>query len=248
MITADACVVKNDRIVGDVTSPTAAQVVFHQAKQALCEPYRNPSTGVLEKVKAVYVISPHEALPSAIDSIASNLVATGTVEFFCGARLFALFAKYYRSFLLFKSSVLVSYLSGLQSSLQQDRALIELALRQSILAEVPSEFEAMYVPQGFSDQVLHAQPVPDLFRQVHIPTAQLRLTQLEAIEEVVRKLCAVANHLDASGRLNYPRAEWGSRRHVFLTTWRKVYEAIGNPRTNLTWADWRESTRSFRRS
>ena len=77
-----ACVVKNDRIVGDVTSPTAAQVVFYQAEQALREPYRNPSTGELEKVKEVYIISPHEALPSAIDSIAAQLAAKGNVEFF----------------------------------------------------------------------------------------------------------------------------------------------------------------------
>ena len=78
-----ACVVKNDRIVGDVTSNMSAQVVYRQAEQALREPYRNPSTGQLERVKAAYVMSPHDASQAAIDSIAQALTSVGTVEFVC---------------------------------------------------------------------------------------------------------------------------------------------------------------------
>src|SRR5438105_3699177 len=38
-----ACVVKNERIVGSITSRTSAKAVLHQAEQAFSEPFVNPN-------------------------------------------------------------------------------------------------------------------------------------------------------------------------------------------------------------
>jgi hypothetical protein len=100
-------------------------------------------------VAGVYIISPYECPTSAIYSIEKSLAKAGQVQFYCGIRLLELFAEHWGSFLLFESDVLVSYLSTLKSGIADDNPLMELILRKSILAELPTSFQSIYVLQRF---------------------------------------------------------------------------------------------------
>lgn len=143
-----ACVVKNKAITGDVSSPSGAKAALNQAEQAFDEPHINLK-GEEEWVDSVYVISPPECSPLAIESIKGRLRRRGQVDFFCGRRLLDLFSQFWPEFLWFESSILQSYLSGLRTGLQQDKALVNLILRKSMLSEAPKSFFEIYILPTF---------------------------------------------------------------------------------------------------
>jgi len=139
-----ACVVKNVRITGSISSRSNAKEVLNQAEQAFAEPYLNLS-GKEERVDSVYIISPFEPPLSAVASIQHQLTKVGPIEFFCGRRLLDLFVRYWPSFLWFESTILESYLCGVRSDLNRDSAIASLILKETCLAELPRSFADMYV-------------------------------------------------------------------------------------------------------
>jgi len=143
-----ACVVKNKPITGNVASTSGAKVVLNQAEQAFDEPHIN-LMGKEEWVDCVYVISPYECSTLAIESIKGRLRRRGQVDFFCGRRLLDLFSQFWPTFLWFESSILQSYLGDLRTGLEQDRALINLILRKSMLSEAPKSFFEIYIQPTF---------------------------------------------------------------------------------------------------
>jgi hypothetical protein len=197
-----ACVVKNDRIVGNVTSSSAAKTVLHQAEQAFDELYRNPSNGMPERIRGVYIVSPYECPPSAIHSIESRLARMGSVEFVCGVRLMELFARYWSSFLLFESDVLVSYLSGLRLGINKDSAMIELSLRKAILAELPNTFQHMYVAQRVFQQLGGARIREEIVKPVTFEAQRIRLPDFAELQTRVVTLNALVQYLDEAGLLS----------------------------------------------
>jgi DNA-binding XRE family transcriptional regulator len=147
-----ACVVKNERIIGDIRSGSSAKEVLYQAEQAFEEPHVNASSGHPEHVKGVYIISPYECPPTAIQSIQHRLTRFGRAEFFCGIRLLELFAKHWSSFLLFDSGILIAYLSTLRTQIESNSPMSEL-IRQTLLSELPASFESLYVNQHFYQEL-----------------------------------------------------------------------------------------------
>src|SRR5262249_27222235 len=87
----NACVVKNSKISGKVSSSQGARTVFHQAEQAL-DTNHVDENGRSIPVNKVYVITPHTISQEAISSIAGALKRNeGVIEFVAGPQLFELF-------------------------------------------------------------------------------------------------------------------------------------------------------------
>lgn len=149
-----ACVVKNDRITGEAGSTRSVRTIVDQAKEAFQYPYLNPDSGQEEQVRQVFILSPYDCSPTAQESISAQVRGFGAVEFCCGAALLDLFSKHWQSFFL-ESNVLASYLTALRAGLQNDAALIRIILQKpGVLANVPADFERMYVQQEFG-QTIH---------------------------------------------------------------------------------------------
>lgn len=127
-----ACVVKNERITGQAQSPAGSQTVLNQALQALAEPYTDRTTGREELVHTIYIISPYDCTPDAIEHIRSQLRERARqVEFLCGIDLLALFQEHWPDFLRFESAILTRYLSELRAGLSIDKPLITLLTRHN---------------------------------------------------------------------------------------------------------------------
>jgi hypothetical protein len=160
-----ACVVKNERITANVASKSASQSILNQALQALNEPFTNKITGKPEKVHTVYVVSPRECTPEAVEHIRHQLQDRARqVEFFCGVDLLSLFHRHWPEFLQFESNVLTRYLADLKAGLSVDKAIIDVLTRHNAYAGL-KPFESLYVPQDlelrFSEVEASVQPPPN---------------------------------------------------------------------------------------
>lgn len=156
-----ACVVKNGPITGQAEdlrngAPTIVnrllQGVVNQVVEAFTEPLTT-GKGTEHWVDTVYVISPYECAPTTMDSVKNSLQRSGQISFVCGQALLELFAEYWREFLWFESSVLLSYLSALRKGLEEDYALATLILRKSYLANSPGSLAELYVEPTFQREL-----------------------------------------------------------------------------------------------
>ncbi|MGJ5814881.1 NACHT domain-containing protein [Paludibaculum fermentans] len=214
-----ACVVKKDRITGSVSARTSAKAVLQQAEQAFDEPYTNPSNGQREQIKGVYIISPYDTPVSASESVGDRLARQGrTIEFVCGTRLMELFAEHWKDFLLFDSGVLASYLSAMRAGLSKDTALIDVILGRNLPAELPGSFQQMYVPQSFSAEVRCCSLDDTLRQDLSLPSGLIRLADIRAIEQRVRKLLRVVDYLEACPGIAL-RTETGGSTKVALASY-----------------------------
>ncbi|HEY0794170.1 MAG TPA: hypothetical protein VGD64_00160 [Acidisarcina sp.] len=151
-----ACVVKvrpingraDDHKSGAPTLVAELQTVVNQVQSAFSEPIAD-GKGRDEWIDSVYVISPYECATSTIDSVKSVLQRSGQIRFVCGSDLIQLFVQYWREFLWFESSILVSYLSTLRKGLEEDYALASLILRNPYLGRSPSSWTDLYVEPQF---------------------------------------------------------------------------------------------------
>jgi hypothetical protein len=151
-----ACVVKNEPITGQADDHTSGaptlvhriQGVLNQIESAFSEPLPN-GRGADELVDSVYVISPYECTPSTIESVKTRLQRGGQISFKCGSDLLDLFAKHWREFLWFESTILLSYLSALRKGLEEDYALATLILQKSYMATSPGSLSDLYVEPKF---------------------------------------------------------------------------------------------------
>lgn len=179
-----SCLVKHTRITGKTDSSSGAQTVLNQALQALNEPYIDRVTGKQDKVHTVYVMSPHEPSPDAIESIKAQLKDRARqVEFFCGIDLLTLFQEYWPDFLRFESAVLTRYLTDLTAGLSIDKALIALLTRHNANLGL-KPFESFYVQNAIEVRL-------DLFLspQVGIPKSEIltrHITRAELEDTVSR--------------------------------------------------------------
>jgi hypothetical protein len=156
-----ACVVKNDRITGQAQSSAGSQTILNQAIQALAEPYVDRTTGREELVHSVYVISPYECTPDAIEHIRAQLRERARqVEFLCGIDLLALFQEHWPDFLRFESAVLTRYLTELRAGLSIDKPLIALLTRHNPGFGL-RPFESFYVASNVEIRVDRFR-VPDV--------------------------------------------------------------------------------------
>jgi hypothetical protein len=151
-----ACVVKNESITGQADDHTRGaptlvhriQGVLNQIESAFGEPLPN-GRGAEEWVDCVYVISPYECTSPTIESVKTRLQRGGQISFKCGSELLDLFAKHWREFLWFESTILLSYLSALRKGLEEDYALATLILQKSYMATSPGSLSDLYVEPMF---------------------------------------------------------------------------------------------------
>jgi hypothetical protein len=174
-----ACVVKNDRITGEAGSTKSVRTVIDQAKEAFQYPYLNPDNGQQEQVRQVYVLSPYDCSPTAQESISAQLKSFGAIEFCCGSALFDLFSKHWQSFFV-ESNILASYLTALRAGLQNDAALIKIILQKpGVLADIPADFERMYVHQEFG-QTVREVSVGKIDEPLQLPDRELKIGDINA--------------------------------------------------------------------
>jgi hypothetical protein len=148
-----ACVIKNCKITGAVDSNRGAMTVLNQVKQCLGHPYVN-AKGEPERVGRVYVMSPQECSPIAMNSITGELQERGgQLMFVCGKDLLDLFEAYLPGFLLLQSGLLGTYLSSLKQSLEEDTPLAHLAFRHGILAKAKKITARAYVRPRFHKEL-----------------------------------------------------------------------------------------------
>jgi len=123
-----ACVVKKDRVLGQVNSNQSARTVFHQIEQAFDTPYIAES-GEPILIQRVYVITPYEIAQSAMHSISGALKPrAGQIIFISGHELIRLFQKYWPNFLADEASAIKRYLDSAASRLNANPELSRVGL------------------------------------------------------------------------------------------------------------------------
>jgi len=143
----NACVVKNTSISGNVASQSGARTVLFQAQQAFDTPYVN-SLGVDERVEHVFMISPRQTSPDAIESIKGGLQQrSGQVTFLCGSELLDVFKSAWPDLLAFEGDFLGRYLNDLRLQLDSNPVMSALVLRHSIVEPAAQLLTEIYVPQ-----------------------------------------------------------------------------------------------------
>ena len=180
-----ACVVKNDRITGETGSTRSVRTVVDQAKEAFQYPYLNPDNGQEEQVRQVFILSPYDCSPTAQESISAQVRGFGAVEFCCGSALLELFSKHWKSFFV-ETNVLASYLTALRTGLQNDAALIRIILQKpGVLADVPADFEHMYVPQEFGQTISEVSVGKIIDEPLQLSDRELKLADINEFSERV---------------------------------------------------------------
>ena len=232
-----ACVIKNSPITGEAGSCDSVRTVSDQAKEAFQHPYTNPDSGREEQVRVVWVMSPYECTPIAVESISSQLRGIGSVEFCCGASLLDLFAKHLQLFLL-ESNVLASYLSALRTGLQTDTALLRIILQKTILADVPMDFGAMYVPQNFAQTLRQVSVEDDLHVTIALKEQNIRQEDVRKLEGRLNRLQRLIDYLADANKMQLadlapgiaPQEVFGSLILEVRDEWTQAYKAAtGRP-------------------
>jgi len=140
-----ACVVKNTRISGDVSSSSGARTVFHQCEQALDTGYLN-GRGDLIRVHRAYVMCPHQMGQSAIESIVGSLQRQpGAVHFICGHELYELFKRHWPDYLVDEATALETYFDDLRADITEASDIEELSRVYDLSQPASSELN-VYVP------------------------------------------------------------------------------------------------------
>jgi hypothetical protein len=227
-----ACVIKNSPITGEAGSCDSVRTVSDQAKEAFQHPYTNPDSGREEQVRVVWVMSPYECTPIAVESISSQLRGIGSVEFCCGASLLDLFAKHLQLFLL-ESNVLASYLSALRTGLQTDTALLRIILQKTILADVPMDFGAMYVPQNFAQTLRQVSVEDDLHVTIALKEQNVRQEDVRKLEGRLNRLQRLIDYLADADKMQLadlapgiaPQEVFGSLILEVRDEWTQAYKA-----------------------
>jgi hypothetical protein len=191
-----ACVVKNAPITGQADdhksgAPTLLnriQGVLNQIESAFNEPLPN-GRGTDEWVDSVYVISPYECAPATIESVKTRLQRGGQISFKCGSALLELFAKHWREFLWFESTVLLSYLSELRKGLEEDYALAQLILQKSYLAASPGSLSDLYVEPTFHRELRQLRLDQEYSIDLSIFSGARRLEEIRREVKSLRHLC-----------------------------------------------------------
>ena len=143
-----ACVVKNTKITGQVSTNIGARTVFFQALQVLDTPHTD-SSGKEVRLERVYVVTPFELSPTAITSIKGGLRdRAGQVIFVAGQMLADLFAKYWPDFFPDEAEILKQHLVKTIEVFEGESALAGLAVKYH-LPESNAYPKKIYVSQSF---------------------------------------------------------------------------------------------------
>jgi hypothetical protein len=149
-----ACVVKNHRLIGKVGTHGSLRALFDQIEQALDTPFVD-AYGEQHRIHHVYVMSPEQITPGALNSITGKLHArSGQVIFRCGSSLYEMFMRYWPEFLAHESAVLAAYASRLEEAGRSAGALSFLAIEHA-LGPLPEPTRQVYVEPSFQREIRH---------------------------------------------------------------------------------------------
>lgn len=165
-----ACVVKNVKITGNVSSSTGARTILFQAEQAFDSSHTN-DFGRETKVERVYVVTPFELSPTTIASIKGKLTErSGQISFIGGALLFDLFKKHWPDYFADEASILERHLEQTKGLYVFESPLPSLAFQYSLSLEaVSTTLMKVYVAQGFHREIGAYRKGPTLISSLPRP-------------------------------------------------------------------------------
>jgi hypothetical protein len=144
----NACVVKNTKITGSASSTMGARTVFNQAQQALDTPNLDEN-GNEQKVKRVFIITPHPIPPETVDSIRGALRANDErVQFVSGASLLELFKVHWPEYLAEEFNLIQTYAEALTETTATAKELGGLSFQYQ-LGAVETSIKRVYVQPHF---------------------------------------------------------------------------------------------------
>jgi hypothetical protein len=223
-----ACVVKNTKISGTVASPSGAQTVHFQVRQAIKHAYVG-SKGEDEFVNHVYVISPWPCSPQAMNSIKGELEsAKGQAQFVCGRELFDLFRHHWPDYIYLESNLLSLYLTSLDA-LDDNSAFANVMTRSGLVLENISSLSKIHIQQNFSQSVpqfILADPFPSWRSlDVRLTRAEMRYTvRLFEDTKTVLECAKVWSDL-SHPEIDQTLQEVGALSQLFTTGWKTQFEA-----------------------
>jgi hypothetical protein len=140
----NACVVKNTKITGNAGTTAGARTVFNQAQQALDTPLLDEN-GREQKVRRVFIITPHPIPPETVSSIAGALRASDErVQFVSGASLLELFKQHWPGYLAEEFALMQSYADTLAETTASSIELRGLSFQYQ-LGAVDTSIKRVYV-------------------------------------------------------------------------------------------------------
>jgi hypothetical protein len=160
----NACVVKNTKITGNASAPTGARTVFNQAQQCLDSPLLDEN-GHEQRVKRVFIVTPHPIPPETVSSIVGALrVSNDQVQFISGVALLELFKLHWPEYLAEEFKLIQTYADTLKETTATAKELDGLSFQYQ-LGTVDTSVKRVYVQPHFH-RIIRSYSLHPLCRQI----------------------------------------------------------------------------------
>lgn len=216
-----ACVIKNHKISGRVTSSGSTRSVLFQIEQALDTPFWDGS-GAQIRVHRVYVVSPEIISQSAMQSIAGKLSErAGQVNFMGGDQVFQLLRLYWIDFFADEYSSIESHIESLARDVSN--VAITSAAANYNLGPVSNSESTIYVQRTLSRN-LKVFSVTDIYHLVDSAwKTEWKRTDLDSLNANISTLKQLILYLSAWGFFQVDSAKGDAS---FLNSLDKFYSKI----------------------
>jgi hypothetical protein len=165
----NACVVKNTKITGNASATTGARTVFNQAQQCLDSPLLDEN-GCEQRVKRVFIVTPHPIPPETVTSIVGALRAgNDQIQFISGGALLELFKAHWPEYLAEEFKMIQTYADTLAQTTAAAKELDGLSFQYQ-LGTVDTNIKRVYVQPHFHRIIRSyslqpfGQQIPEEFR------------------------------------------------------------------------------------
>ena len=218
-----ACVVKNEKISGSASS--GARVVITQAQQALDSEFTDEK-GNPQFVDAVFIISPWEITPMAMESVKGAMGrGRGQIAFKCGHKLLELFAKHWPEFLVEESNLVGPYLTRLVTQVDQEGAVTNVLFRYGIIQSVQKRLSEVYVDPAMEIGIRR------FFVNFQLPNMEILKTkvsagQIDSFCASLENLAQLSSMFAILGFQDSRQQEWELRalRDKLVKAWEMKYQ------------------------
>ncbi len=148
-----ACVIKNKPLSGKLGTTGSLRALIDQIEQSLDTPFPD-NRGERRSIHTVYVISPYQVTPAAMEGIEGKLKSrSGQVKFVTGTELYRYFHRFWPAFLEAESTALAQFAQDLEEATGATTSLSYVGLNYH-LGAVEKGVGQIYVPASFEREIL----------------------------------------------------------------------------------------------